>query len=310
MGLGLSHIDKASYDKGLAVVFSGVNPSWDPNRGGYFVADVQVYQPFHRGMPKLGSYFAQVWRRRSFVAEYSRSELRAQNFGSLFGQVWLILNPLLLALVYFLLIMVIGGAADGRRFAHLTSGLFLFYLVTNSLTMGAKSITSGGKLILNSAFPRFVLPLSATVISFFKFIPTLVVLAIITLTLASPVSINLLLLPVVIILVLLLSLSLALLFATLNVYFRDTKNFLPYLNRAWLYLSPVLYESASLKPALAPLKYLNPLAPFIDSWSGILVSGAAPSSTSWILMLSWSIGLFFIASYLFLSREREFALRI
>jgi len=261
-------------------------------------------------MPKLGEYFKQVWRRRSFIAEFSRSELRAQNFGSLFGQLWLIINPLLLALVYFLLIMVIGGSADGRRFAHLTAGLFLFYLVTNSLTMGAKSITSGGKLILNSAFPRFVLPISATVISLFKFIPTLVVLGIITALLASPLSPALLFIPAILILALLLSLAFALLFATLNVYFRDTRNFLPYLTRAWLYLSPVLYESSSLKPALTPLKYLNPLSPFIDSWSGIFIEGNAPSLTAWALMFAWSIGLFLLASYLFLSREREFALRI
>ena len=294
--MGLSHFDKAGHGEPLAV--------------GFTVANVQVYQPFHSGLPKLAPYFKQVWRRRAFIAEYSRSELRAQNFGSLFGQLWLIINPLLLALVYFLLIMVIGGDADGRRFAHLTAGLFLFYLVTNALTMGAKSITSGGKLILNSAFPRFILPLSATVISFFKFIPTLIVLAIITLVLAKPISLALFLLPVILLLVLALALAFALLFATLNVYFRDTKNFLPYLTRAWLYLSPVLYESASLKPALAPLKYINPLAPFIDAWSGIFVSGKAPAPTTWMLMLVWSMGLLLLSSYLFLSREREFALRI
>jgi ABC-type polysaccharide/polyol phosphate export permease len=296
VGVGLSYFDKAGHGEPLAV--------------GFTVANVQVYQPFHSGLPKLAPYFKQVWRRRAFIAEYSRSELRAQNFGSLFGQLWLIINPLLLALVYFLLIMVIGGAADGRRFAHLTAGLFLFYLVTNALTMGAKSITSGGKLILNSAFPRFILPLSATVISFFKFIPTLVVLAVIALLLAKPISLALLLLPLILLLVLVLALAFALLFATLNVYFRDTKNFLPYLTRAWLYLSPVLYESASLKPALAPLKYINPLAPFIDAWSGIFVSGKAPTSTTWMLMLVWSMGLLLLSSYLFLSREREFALRI
>lgn len=274
------------------------------------MAQVQVYQPFRRGLPKVLPYFAQVWRRRSFVAEYSRSELRAQNFGSLFGQLWLVLNPLLLALVYFILIIVIGGDADGRRFAHLTAGLFLFYLVTNSLTMGAKSITSGGKLILNSAFPRFVLPLAATVISFFKFLPTLVVLGVISAVLVSPVSINLLFLPLILALTLLLSLALALLFATLNVYFRDTKNFLPYLTRAWLYLSPVLYESSSLSPSLAPLKVINPLAAFIDAWSGIIVNGSAPRANAWLLMIGWSVGLMLISLYLFLSREREFALRI
>ena len=274
------------------------------------MAHVQVYEPFRRGLPKVLPYFAQVWRRRSFVAEYSRSYLRAQDFGSLFGQLWLILNPLLLAFVYFLLIIVIGGDADGKRFAHLTSGLFLFYLVTNAVTIGAKSITSGGKLILNSAFPRFVLPLSATVISFFRFIPTLVVLAVITAFLASPWSVNLLFLPIILFLVLLLALALALLFATLNVYFRDTKNFLPYVTRAWLYLSPVLYESSALSPALAPLKFINPLASFIDAWSGIIVNAIAPSAPTWLLMIGWSLGLLFISLYLFLSREREFALRI
>lgn len=261
-------------------------------------------------MPKLIPYFRQVWSRKSFVYEYSRSVLRTQNFGSVFGQLWLILNPLLLACVYFLLIMVIGGAADGRRFAHLTAGLFLFYLVTNAITQGAKSITSGGKLILNSAFPRFVLPLAATVISFIKFLPTLIVLGVITFVLASPISNALVLVPVILLLTLILALALSLLFATLNVYFRDTKNLLPYLTRAWLYLSPVLYESSSLKPALAPLNYLNPLASFIDSWSGILVDGEFPTSTQWLLMLTWSFGLLLIALYLFLSREREFALRI
>ena len=274
------------------------------------VSQLQVYQPFRGGMPKLGPYFRQVWRRRAFVAEYSRSVLRAQNFGSFFGQLWLIINPLLLACVYFLLIMVIGGAADGRRFAHLTAGLFLFYLVTNSITQGAKSITSGGKLILNSAFPRLVLPLSATLISFFKFLPTLLVLAVIATILASPFSIALTLLPVILALTLTLAFALALLFATLNVYFRDTKNFLPYLTRAWLYLSPVLYESSSLKPALAPLKFINPLSPFIDSWSGIIVDGKLPTALAWALMSAWSLGLLFISLYLFLSREREFALRI
>jgi len=109
------------------------NPS-EKSEGRYNVAHVQVYEPFRRGLPKVLPYFAQVWRRRSFVAEYSRSYLRAQNFGSLFGQLWLILNPLLLAFVYFLLIIVIGGDADGKRFAHLTSGLFLFYLVTNAVS--------------------------------------------------------------------------------------------------------------------------------------------------------------------------------
>ncbi|NCV80235.1 MAG: ABC transporter permease, partial [Actinobacteria bacterium] len=65
-----------------------------------------------------------MWSRRTFIAEYSKSELREQHFDSVFGQLWLVLNPLLLSAVYFILIVIIGGASDSARYAHLTASLF------------------------------------------------------------------------------------------------------------------------------------------------------------------------------------------
>jgi teichoic acid transport system permease protein len=123
----------------------------------------------------MRAYLRSLVRRRAFISEFARSELRNQNYGSVFGQLWLVINPLLLSGVYFLLIYVIGGDSDSTRFAHLTASLFLFYLVANSLTGGVKAITSGQRLILNTSFPRIMLPLSAVVIAFLKFLPTLVV---------------------------------------------------------------------------------------------------------------------------------------
>jgi len=136
---------------------------------------LQVYEPFRAGLPKLGKYWKSLWSRRTFISEYSKSELREQHFDSVFGQLWLVLNPLLLSGVYFILIVIIGGTTDGSRYVHLTASLFLFYLVANSLTGGVKSITAGQRLILNTAFPRIMLPISAVVIAIFKFVPTLIV---------------------------------------------------------------------------------------------------------------------------------------
>ena len=79
-------------------------------------APVAIYEPFRAGLPPLGSYLRALWSRRSFIAEFSRSELREQNYGSVFGQLWLILNPLLLSGVYFLLIYIIGGNSDATRY--------------------------------------------------------------------------------------------------------------------------------------------------------------------------------------------------
>src|SRR4051812_22124266 len=53
------------------------------------------------GPPPLLPYARQLWQRREFAVELARTKLRAQHFNTAFGQFWLLLNPVLLAGVYF-----------------------------------------------------------------------------------------------------------------------------------------------------------------------------------------------------------------
>ena len=273
-------------------------------------APLQVYEPFKAGLPPLTRYWKSLWSRRTFISEYSRSELREQHFDSVFGQLWLVLNPLLLSAVYFLLIVIIRGSSDSVRYAHLTATLFLFYLIANSLTGGVKSITAGQRLILNTAFPRIMLPISAVVIAIFKFLPTLFVFLVIRTLVGLPFSWQMLWAFPVLLIAMLLALGLAITISCINVYFRDIASFLPYLTRTLLYLSPILYEASALKPKLLALEVLNPLFPILDSWSRALVHGQAPHTSSMLAALAWAVGILLIGTYFFLSREREFAVRL
>lgn len=223
---------------------------------------------------------------------------------------WLILNPLLLSAVYFLLIVIIRGSSDSTRYVHLTATLFLFYLVANSLTGGVKSVTAGQHLILNTAFPRIMLPISAVVIAIFRFLPTFVVFLLIRTVLGLPFSWEMLWAIPILLITTLLALGLAITISCINVYFRDIASFLPYLTRTLLYLSPILYEASALKPNLRALQVLNPLFPILDSWSGALVHGQAPQTSSMLAGTAWALGIFLIGTYFFLSREREFAVRL
>lgn len=244
------------------------------------------------------------------MAAFARSELRRQNYGSAFGQVWLILNPLLLSGVYFLLIFIISGHANKVRYGHLTANLFIFYLVTDAIVAGAKSITSGGRLVLNSAFPRLMLPISAAVVSLFKFLPTLVVLILFHLVLGLPFGWNMVLAAPLIALFFLFAVGCSIFFACVNVYFRDAQNLIPYLTRTLLYLSPVLYEASSLKPNLAFLKIINPMYPLLEMWSNLMVHAQLPAAVDLYRGLAWTVLILSVSTYLFLSREREFAVRI
>ena len=270
----------------------------------------EIYEPFKASLPPLGRYWRSLWARRSFIREYSSSELHTSHYDSVFGQLWLILNPLLLSGVYFLLIVIIAGNADKVRYAHLTGSLFLFYLVSNAMNGGTKSVTTGQKLILNTAFPRIALPLTATIVAFFRFLPTLPVFLVIKLILGLDFSWEMLWGALIILIALIFGLGIAILISAANVYFRDITSFLPYLNRTLLYVSPVLYEAANVKARIAFLKDINPFFPILDSWSRVMVHGQHLIWGDVAKAAAWALGTFLVGSYFFLAREREFAVRV
>ena len=89
------------------------------------------------------------------------------------------LDPLLLAAVYFLLRTVVqpAGGAVGRNavIAHLVWAVFFFTFVSNALMARRAVALNGRGLVLNASFPRAVLPLAAIVKSVFDFLPTVFV---------------------------------------------------------------------------------------------------------------------------------------
>jgi ABC-type polysaccharide/polyol phosphate export permease len=277
-----------------------------------FTGERHVYVPHSVGLPPLGSYVRELWRRREFAVELARTKLREQNFDTAFGQLWLVLNPLLMALVYFILVDILRSS-DSRNsdfFAHLVAGLFAFQIIHNAMTVGVRSVTKGGRLILNSAFPRALLPLSAVITSFMRFLPMMLVYIPIHIASGLPVNANLLWTVPIVALFLLLAAGVAMLVAAAQVYFRDLSNFLPYALRIWLYTSPVLYFADEVPERYQWILNLNPAAGLLTAWSDVLIGGNPPELAAMLQGLAWGLGVFVAASLFFLSREREFAVRL
>jgi len=287
------------------------------------VSKIQVFEPHKASLPAMGPYIREFWRRRRFAFELARFTDKAEHLNSPLGSVWLVLNPLLLALIYFMLVTIIGGrgSAGSSRFdvlAHILVGLFTWYFAQNCMTFGGASVTAGGKLILNQAFPRALLPLSSLIGAFQKFMPTLPVYLIIYLVGGAldsksrlpGLNWHLLWVPVMVALVAISGFGLALLFATMNVYFRDTSKLMTYGARMWLYLSPVLWMPDMIHGWHRILIWANPLGPILAITNTVWIKGENPSWTLWLGATGWAFGLLFIGGYFFVSRERDFAVRI
>jgi teichoic acid transport system permease protein len=270
-----------------------------------------VYEPHRVGLPPLGRYLGELWRRREFALELSRTTLRAQHFKTALGQIWLVVNPLMLALVYFILVSILRGGSRGAPFfAHLIAGLFAFRLVSNSVTKGAKSVVKGGRLILNTAFPRTLLPISSVMTSFMQFLPTMVVYAVIHVVAGLPVGPQLLWAIPIVVLLVVFATGVATFVSAAQVYFRDISSFLPYMTRIWLYASPVLYYVDEVPDRYKPLIYANPMTPLLGAWSDVLNKGHAPSADMMLAGAAWAFGALIVGMLFFISREREFAVRL
>jgi teichoic acid transport system permease protein len=276
-----------------------------------FTSERHVYEPHKIGLPPVRPYLRELWRRREFAREMSRTTLRAQHFNTAFGQLWLVLNPLLLAGVYFVLVDILRSGSRGADFfAHLMAGLFAYYFVSDAVRLSVKSVTGGGRLILNTAFPRALLPLSGVRTSFMRFLPTIAIYVPVHLIAGLPIeSVLLWVLPLTALMIVLAA-GAAMLVASLQVYFRDLKNFLPYLLRVWLYASPVLYFADEVPDRYDFLLALNPLGGLLTAWSDVINQGRAPDASSLALAVGWAFGIFLAGGLFFLSREREFAVRL
>ena len=276
-----------------------------------FTARTHVYEPHRVGLPKLGPYIREIWRRREFAVELARTKVRSQHLNTAFGQLWLVLNPLMLAGVYFILVDILRtGPRPPGYFAHLVAGIFAYYFFSNAVREATRSVVSGGRLVLNTAFPRVMLPLSSVMTSFYRFLPTVVIYIPIHIVSDLPVTWNMLWVVPILFMLALVTAGVSMFVAALQVYFRDVKNFIPYVLRVWLYASPVLYYAHEVPERWRFVLDVNPIGALLTAWSDAINGGRSPAAGDLLLGLAWGVALFVVGAVFFMSRERDFAVRL
>jgi len=292
-------------------VASTTTPIRRGRRDDEFTAERRVYEPHKIGLPPIIPYVRELWRRRDFAREMAKTTLQSLHYNTAFGQLWLVLNPVMLAVIYFVLVDILrGGIHRPDFFAHLLAGIFAYHLVADAVRQAVRSVTGGGRLILNTAFPRALLPLSAVITSFMRFLPTIAVFVPVAVAEQLPFGWHLLWVLPLILLLLIMAAGLSMLVAAAQVYFRDLKNFLPYVLRIALYASPILYFADQVPHGYTFLLKANPLAGVLTAWSQVLISGQAPTHQALAYSLGWTSVVFLGGSLFFVSREREFAVRL
>jgi teichoic acid transport system permease protein len=272
-------------------------------------SDVEyVFEPHSNALPNVREYLQALWDRRQFMRELASSDLRTQQSGMALGSLWSVLNPLYQAGIYYFLYAVLRPGENQGFLPILIPNFFLFFgLSMAALGEGGSSVKRGRGLMLNSAFPRALLPITAVYKSVRLFIPAACVLAVIYPLVGGRPGPGFFVLPLLFAIQVVMNIGIALAVSTYEVLVPDGTDLVQWLTRLLFFATPVIYPVALLPPAAKAILQFQPLFPLFAAYQAIF-GGGTPSPALVLQAALWAGALLVIGGRAFLRHEREFAL--
>jgi teichoic acid transport system permease protein len=257
---------------------------------------------------RLGAYLHDLWSRRHFIRVLASANAYARNQKNYLGQLWSVLNPILNAVVYFLIFGLILQTNRGVEnfVAFLTIGVFIFGFTSSAIMAGSRAITGNLGLVRSVHFPRAVLPLAVVLTELIALLPALVVLCGIVLLTGEPITVDWLLFPVVVVLQWLFNTGCALVVARLVAQVRDLLNVIPFALRFLRYASGVFFNiSAYVGDSwIGLLMEYQPVAIYLTLARSALLSEGAHDPVTWAFGVGWAV-LFLVGGFLMFWRAEE-----
>jgi lipopolysaccharide transport system permease protein len=227
--------------------------------------------------------YADVFRYRELFLNLFSRDLRVKHKGSVLGLGWTLVNPLVLMGVYTLLFSILLRAVSVDHFPlFVLSGLLSWVFFQSTLQASTTSLLGHGNLIKQVRFPRQLLPLSVVATNLVTLLAMLAVIAPFDLVLLPGTRSTIwVVFPLLLPLIGLVS-GLAIVFACLNVLFRDIEHLLAAVIFPWFVLTPIFYTFDKL-PGLADHRWVvelmhwgNFVVPIVNTIRDPLFFGRMP----------------------------------
>lgn len=279
--------------------------------------------------PGVGGGLAEVFRTRFLLKLLVRKELKVRYRGSVLGLLWSYVKPGVQFIVFYIALGVFLGLESSPRnpgglpnyAIYLFSGIVLINFFNEALGNASRSIVNNGGLIKKIYLPRELFPVASVWVSAVHFFPQLVILVGACLYAGwHPSFLQVAAALGGFAIVGLLATGLGLLFGAVNVYFRDSENFVDMLLMVATWASPVMYAWTMVAEKLGEFWFtvyqFNPITVGVESFHYAFwlptTDGSAPLPPNllsvWMpVALLISAGILFIGQLTFRRLEGRFA---
>ncbi len=206
----------------------------------------------------------------------TEKELKARYKNTVFGFLWVLVNPLMQMLVIGFVFRLFIKEPIPNYYLYLLVGLLVWNFFSLTLAKTTPSIVNERSLIKKASFPREVIPLS---IIFSNFINMVIAfgLLLVPVLFSGIITINnfpRLILGVILLLTF--TIGISLFTSALNVRYRDINFFVQALLIIWFYATPVVYSVSVIPHSLIWLWRLNPLTVIVQLFQNAMVSAPKP----------------------------------
>lgn len=228
------------------------------------------------------------------LVSMTERELRARYKFTIFGFLWITINPVLQMLIIGFVFTFFIKQPIEHYYFYLFGGLLVWNFFTTSLNKATPSIVFERSLIKKAKFPHAVIPLSIVLSNFIHLIVAMI-LYLIPLIFIHTLSLSKL--PYLIAaygFLILFTTGLSLLTSALNVQYRDINFFVQAILVIWFYGTPIIYSFSLIPRSLIWLWRLNPMTSIIQLFQYALVNAPSPGPA----MLASNIAVILIVTAL------------
>lgn len=257
--------------------------------------------------PQLGRYLRDIWQRRSFLWTLSSAESYAKNEDNRLGQVWAVLNPLVLIASYYAIFGILLKTDRGidNFVGFLAIGVVMFTFTSSVITRGVKAITGNLPLVRALHFPRAILPISVGLTEFLATVPAFVLLFFLMFVTGETPDWEWALFPLAVVLQGIALVGVAFIGARMVNISRDLGNLIPVTVRLLRYVSgvffPVIHYGQNLPDPFQAALVNQPFALMLTLGRQSLLTGEGNGVVlnDWLMMTAWAIGLAAIGLVIF-----------
>lgn len=249
----------------------------------------------------------ELWLYHELIYFFAWRDIKVRYKQTILGAGWAILQPLLAALIFTVFFNRVAKIGTGSTnipypvFAYL--GLMYWNGFSGALSTVSNSLLANSGVINKIYFPRLIPPIAATALSTVDFVFAAIVFF---LLLAGyrimPGLEGVLLIIPSLLLAMFSAFAIGLVFAGLNIKYRDVRSALPYLIQIAFFVTPVIYPLSLIPQRFQIYAYINPATGAISS----VKAGIFHQSVNWAgLLISWVSALVFLGIGLWYFKRTE-----